>query len=284
MDMETFRHLWPLMRRSARVHLQGWGEPLLNPFFFDMAALARKAGCAVSTTTCGLLMDETLAEKLVESGVDILAFSLAGTDEAGNASRRGVDFERVCRAVSLLQRIRKSRMGVHLEIHFAYLMLASNLEAVKGLPRLMEELGVHASVISTLDYLPGPEWRKEAFAPEESEKISRASDILEAVQAEARRLGLGFHWTLPDPGAPGTTCRENIARSLFVGGDGSLSPCVYVNLPISGEDSNRRVFGNAKDQDPVALWEGNDFRRFRERLAGGDPDEPCRTCAKRFES
>ncbi|HOV88280.1 MAG TPA: radical SAM protein, partial [Syntrophobacteraceae bacterium] len=157
MDMETFRHLWPLMRRSARVHLQGWGEPLLNPFFFDMAALARKAGCAVSTTTCGLLMDETLAEKLVESGVDILAFSLAGTDEAGNASRRGVDFERVCRAVSLLQRIRKSRMGVHLEIHFAYLMLASNLEAVKGLPRLMEELGVHASVISTLDYLPGPE-------------------------------------------------------------------------------------------------------------------------------
>jgi len=31
MDMETFGRLWPLMRRSGRVHLQGWGEPLLNP-------------------------------------------------------------------------------------------------------------------------------------------------------------------------------------------------------------------------------------------------------------
>ena len=131
MDMEAFGRLWPLMRRAGRVHLQGWGEPLLNPVFFDMAALARNAGCQVSTTTCGLRMDPELALRIVESGIDIVAFSLAGTDTASNASRLGVDFDRVCEAVSTLQAVRRERMGVHLEIHFAYLMLASTMEAVR---------------------------------------------------------------------------------------------------------------------------------------------------------
>jgi molybdenum cofactor biosynthesis enzyme MoaA len=33
MGMETFGRLFPLMQRLARVHLQGWGEPYLNPDF-----------------------------------------------------------------------------------------------------------------------------------------------------------------------------------------------------------------------------------------------------------
>jgi MoaA/NifB/PqqE/SkfB family radical SAM enzyme len=282
MGIDTFGRLWPLMRRCGRVHLQGWGEPLLNPAFFRMTALARKAGCQVSTTTCGLRMDAELALEIVESGIDIVAFSLAGTDAASNASRHGVDFDRVCDAVSTLQAVRRERMGVHLEIHFAYLMLASNMEAVAGLPALMQRLGVHAAVISTLDYIPEPGLEAEAFQAHEAEKIVRAAAILTETEAEARRRGLGFHYELPSPGATGTSCRENISRSLFIAADGSLSPCIYVNLPADIVDPRRRVFGNVREQDPLEIWQKGDFRRFRERLACGDPDLPCRSCPKRF--
>ena len=282
MDMETFGRLWPLMRRSGRVHLQGWGEPLLNPAFFDMAALARKAGCRVSTTTCGLRMDPELALRIVESGIDIVAFSLAGTDTASNASRLGVDFNRVCQAVTTLQAVRRERMGVHLELHFAYLMLASNMEAVAGLPALMQRLGVHAAVISTLDYIPEPGLEAEGFTPQETDKLAKAAAILSVTEAEARRMDLGFHYELPSAAAPGIACRENILRSLFISANGTVSPCVYVNVPMETEDPKRRVFGNVRETDPIEIWESADFRRFRERLAGGDPDLPCRSCPKRF--
>jgi radical SAM protein with 4Fe4S-binding SPASM domain len=270
------------MRRAGRVHLQGWGEPLLNPVFFDMAALARNAGCQVSTTTCGLRMDPELAFRIVESGIDIVAFSLAGSDTASNASRLGVDFDRVCEAVSTLQAVRRERMGVHLEIHFAYLMLASTMEAVAGLPALMQRLGVHAAVISTLDYIAEPGLEAEAFTPQETDKLAKAAAILSEVEVEARRLDLGFHYELPSPAAAGNACRENIGRSLYVSADGSVSPCVYVNVPVGIADPKRRVFGNVRDQDPVQIWESAEFRRFRERLACGDPDLPCRSCPKRF--
>jgi MoaA/NifB/PqqE/SkfB family radical SAM enzyme len=282
MDMDVYGRLWPLMRRAGRVHLQGWGEPLLNPVFFDMAALARKAGCQVSTTTCGLRMDRELALRIVESGIDIVAFSLAGTDAASNAARHGVDFERVCDAVATLQAVRLERMGVHLEIHVAYLMLASNMAAVAGLPALMQRLGVHAAVVSTLDYISEPGLEADAFQPDEAEKIARAAAILADTAAEARRLDLGFHYELPSPTASGGTCRENIGRSLFISADGSVAPCVYLHVPVQAVDPKRRVFGNVRETDPLQIWDSLDFRRFRERLAGGDPDLPCRSCPKRF--
>ncbi len=283
MDMTTFTRLWPLMRRSSRVHLQGWGEPLLNPAFFEMAGLALKAGSAVSTTTCGLIMNEPLARQLVESGIDIIAFSLAGTDAETNTSRRGVAFERVCEAISLLQEVRRARQGVHLEVHLAYLMLASNMEAVRGLPALMQRLGVHAAVISTLDYVPSDELELESFGLDEPEKLAAAAAILKETASEIRRLGMECHWSLPDPHAPGTSCRENIARSLFVAADGSVSPCVYLNLPTAGQDPGHHIFGNVLTEDPVAIWESEAFRGFREGLAGRAPDRSCLSCVKRFE-
>jgi MoaA/NifB/PqqE/SkfB family radical SAM enzyme len=282
LDWDAFTRLWPLMRRTSRVHLQGWGEPLLNPLFFDMVALARKAGCSVSTTTSGWSMTPELARNIVNSGLDILAFSLAGTDPVSNSSRRGIDFERVCEAISLLQAVRRKLMGVHLEVHIAYLLLASELDAVSRLPDLMKRLGVHAAVVSTLDYVPSIGLAEEAIAPDDTPKLARVAAVLKEAAASARESDMGFHYELPDKDAPGNDCRENISRYLFVSADGSVSPCVYVNMPVSPDDPDRRVFGNVRDRDPLEIWEREAFRSFRERLARGDPDIPCRSCPKRM--
>lgn len=284
MRWETFARLWPLMRRCHRIHLQGWGEPLLHPDFFRMIKLAREAGCAVSTTTSAMPMSEAVARKLVESGVDIVAVSLAGTDAVSNGLRQGAPFERVCRAIERLQAIRQACQGVHLEVHIAYLMPASTMAAVSRLPSLMQRLGVHAAVISTLDFTPSPALEAEAFGLHETAKLEQAAALLFAAAGEARRLGMQFHYALPDPAAPGQRCRENIARSLFVAVDGSVSPCVFTNLPIRGEAHPRRVFGNVDQEAPLVIWEGDRFRQFRQNLAAGRPDAVCQRCPKRYEA
>jgi MoaA/NifB/PqqE/SkfB family radical SAM enzyme len=282
MTMDSFSRLWPLLRQSNRVHLQGWGEPLLNPAFFAMAALARKAGCRISTTTCGLPINQEIALKIVKSGIDIVAFSLTGTNGQSNASRRGMDFDRVCESISLLQKIRKKHNAVHLEIHIAYLMLASNMEALLVLPELMRRLGVHAAVISTLDYLPDPALTAETFLPQDTDKIAKAEAFLGKTKEAMKRLDLDFHYNLPQPGSAGTKCRENIGRTLFISADGSVSPCVLVNVPAAITDQARRVFGNIHEHTPLVIWENKDFQRFRTGLARGQPDLPCAQCPKRF--
>lgn len=290
LSAEAFAALWPLLRRSRRAHLQGWGEPLLHPRFFDFAAFARRAGCQISTTTCGLRMDEATARRLVDGGLDVVAFSLVGTDPASNDARAGVPFERTVEAVRTLQRVRKARGGVHLEIHIAYLLLADRMAAVARLPELMDELDAHAAVVSTLDYIAAPGQEALAFAPpltsEAKAKRDAARDLLAKAAARARAAGRGFHYALPGP-VPLPVCRENAARTVYVDADGTLSPCVYLNVPAAvppGHPGDRRqTFGSVLERDAWDLWNDPAYADYRARLCAVEPPLPCRACPKRHE-
>ena len=283
MAPETYASLWPVMRKAARVHLQGWGEPLLNPWFFDYVGLARRADCSVSTTTCGLRMDERIARKIVQSGLDIVAFSLAGTDDASNASRAGVPFSYVERAVQQLQKTRKELNGVHLEVHIAYLMLASNIEAVRRLPELMDKWDVHAAVVSTMDYIPSLKMTHEAFAPHERGKIEAAREVLEEVAEKVKASGRDFYASLPAE-VPAPCCRERSHRTLYADADGNISPCVYLNVPFADACARRAVFGSAVSMPWEKIWNLPEYEEFRRRVQTSDPPDVCRNCAKRFET
>ncbi|MDE5880073.1 MAG: radical SAM protein [Desulfovibrio sp.] len=301
MPDEVFAALWPFLRGAQRAHLQGWGEPLLHPRFLDYVALARRAGCAVSSTSCGLRMDAALARQLAESGMDLLAFSLVGTDEASNAARAGVPFARVCESVrqlrAAIREVGRPADGEPLEIHFAYLLLADRMEAARGLPALMDELDVEMAVVSTLDYLALPGQEELAFAPQETEKITAARELLEAVAAEAEARGRIIHFALPGTEAVADAggCRENVTRTCYVDADGRISPCVYLNVPdnaadegegggaTSRGDARRRVFGDVRAETPWEIWKKPEFAAFREALVRNAPDAACLACPKRFE-
>lgn len=283
MPPEVFAALWPMMLKASRVHLQGWGEPFLHPYFMDYVALARRAECSVSTTTCGLRMDEELAARIVSSGIDIIAFSLTGTDEASNRARAGVPFSRVEAAVQTLQKVRKAKNGVHLELHLAYLMLASQVEDVRRLPELMERWGIHAAVVSTMDYVPTPELAAEAFAPYEREKIERARAVLEEVGQSVRAAGRDFFASLPAE-RPAPSCRERVHRTMYIDAEGQISPCVYLNVPTRGEEPRRTVFGHLLKESPLDIWNKPEYAAFRGKVQTENPPEACRSCAKRFEA
>ncbi len=282
----TFANLWPLLQQSTRVHLQGWGEPLLHPHFFDFVAFARKAGCLISTTSCGLHLNEKIALRILESGIDIMAFSLAGTDAASNDARQGADFHKVCEKIRLLQTLRQKHMAVHVELHLAYILLADRMEAVLHLPQLMLELGIHTAIISTLDYVPQPHLQALALRPEQSHLIARAKEILEQTKAQAQEFGVNIHYALPSMETR-TFCRENIQKSLYINGAGDISPCVYLNIPTIEKTTAQHktaCFGNIHQEKALDIWQKESFVHFRQSHANNTPTHPlCQTCIKRHE-
>lgn len=284
MKAETFAAIWPLMLRSERVHLQGWGEPLLHPRFLDFVRLARKAGCAVSSTSCGLRMDAALADSIVRSGMDILAFSLAGTDEESNAIRCHVPFERVLHAFEVMREAIRMHGGRGPRLHIAYLLLADRMEAVLALPAIMRSLDIPSCVISTLDMPVLPEHARLAFAPHEGEKIERARRLLKRIAAEAERDGRSIRYGLPQPRAQ-HGCREDVHESVYVDADGAVSPCIYVNVPdgTPHRQKNPYVFGNVSEENAVSIWEQPAFADFRADVRNDMPPPPCEHCPKRFE-
>src|SRR5207248_10414163 len=78
MPFETFRSLFDQFDGLEELHLQGLGEPMMHPRFFDMVAYAAARGVRVSTNSNLTLLNASRAERCVASGLDQLHVSLDG--------------------------------------------------------------------------------------------------------------------------------------------------------------------------------------------------------------
>jgi MoaA/NifB/PqqE/SkfB family radical SAM enzyme len=285
---EILVQLLPSLKRTGHVHLQGWGEPLLHPHFFDLVALARAAGCRVGTTTNGLLITKETAVRLVESGLDVVAFSLAGIGETHNVWRPGTTYRQVLEAIRTLQDV-KARLGrTAPAVNIAYMLLRSGLKDLDRLPDELAGLGLGQVVISTLDLVPAPELARESLAAAPGPEQTVLSARLEAVAAAAARQGFRLHYPLPPAGADPRRCPENVLKALIVSAQGTVSPCVFLNLPEGGifysdgrpHPCQPLAFGSLQEHSLTEIWWSRDWERFRAAWAGPGPPFSCRHCLK----
>lgn len=291
MDMATFSRLVPVLQKTKLAYLQGWGEPLMNPELFSMIRLAKSLGCQVGTTTNGMAVDRHVADKLIESGVDLLAFSLAGTGQNNDAIRVGTRFAKVLEAIRLVTARKHAAGAVTPTIHIAYMLMRSNLEDLEGLDAVLEGSGVEKVQVSTLDFVAERRLKNETVVPATVKAYDDLCAWLEERQNAFAASAIEMNYQLSFPGMKGDICTEKITRSFFVSAAGSISPCVYTGLSLDGASCIRngeevtypsRVFGNICQQPVEQIWRSKRFKRFRRRFTAGKHDQFCLSCPKLY--
>lgn len=292
MEIDTFMRLKPVLGRTQLVYLQGWGEPILNPDLFRMVRAAREAGCAVGMTTNGTCLDEGAIRRMIDEGVDILALSLAGTDARNDEARKGTHIEKVLAVVDEIGEAKRKRASQTPAVHVAYMLLRSGIEMLPALPTLLRDRGIAQVVVSTLDFSSNTGTDIEMLTPSTEEEYGALKARLDGVVEGGRRLGVPIHYRLVRPGTPRAVCTENITRAFFVSADGLVSPCVYMNIPVSGGGCDRQgssrayartVHGSLISDDVRDVWNSAGFRAFREGFTRGVHPAQCRQCPKLYE-
>ena len=291
LPLETFERLLPALGRAGLVHLQGWGEPLLNPDLLAMVTMAKRSGCRVSTTTNGMLLGAEMSAALVETGVDIVAFSLAGVDEKNDLVRRGTSLDTVLANMRALAE-EKARQGKHRPaIHVAYMLMRSGIADVERLPSLLQGLDVSQVVISTLDFVPSADLLDETIRPATMSAYHELRDRLDVIRIAGERSGLEIHCQLCRPGERQIDCSEHGRRAVFVSADGEVSPCTFTNMPVmpgfemfrkGRHPYERSTFGNVNESSLAAIWQRRSYQRFRQSFERGPLHPSCQGCPKLF--
>lgn len=232
MSLATFERLLPAIANTELVFLQGWGESFLNPDIFDMIDMAKKAGCRVGTTTNGMLLDSRRIKRLVEYGVDIISFSIAGLDDRNDLLRKGTSLKTVLDAIKRLSQEKNNRGLTKPAINVSYLLLRSGLRDLARLPDILQELRINLVVISALDFVPIKRLEDEILWPGNMVEYEELCTFLDGVKTKAEDRGLCVHYNLERAHRPREICSENPQRSFYVSSDGFISPCVFTNLPV----------------------------------------------------
>jgi MoaA/NifB/PqqE/SkfB family radical SAM enzyme len=290
MTLATFGHIVPVFRNAKLVYLQGWGEPFLNPHFFHMVEQAKKAGCLVGTTTNGMVLDGQMIEKVVRSGLDILSFSLAHTDPRNDYVRQGTRLEDVLNRIREVTAAKKKAGTDKPSIHVAYVLLRSNKDDLKRLPLLLRGLEVDEVIVSTLDFVPSPEWKQEEMFPQTEDEYKNLSSYLESVRVEGTQRGIPIYYSIGNAKRRRMYCSENIQKAFVVSAAGEVSPCVFTNMPVlpgqaQGEGTGpveRLIFGNINELPFGKIWGSEAYKKFRSSFEHGHRAPPCMHCPKLY--
>jgi radical SAM protein with 4Fe4S-binding SPASM domain len=283
MSFDTFCGLLDQFPDVKELHLQGLGEPLLHPRFFDMVRYAAQRGIEVSTNTNLTALSPRRAEECVKSGLARLHVSLdAAEAQAYEYIRVGARFSQVLRNLGWLSAARERLQAALPEIRLVAVAMRRNLEQLPALVRLAHAYKVHSLSVQHLAHdfsegtLPTRYQPMRRFVDDETlvnEDPARVQRWFDEAQAAAAELGVALRLPNPAPKPRSERRCDWPWRGAYVAYSGEAMPCCMVATP------DRINFGSMATQGVRQVWDSDAYRDFRRRLDSDAPPDICRGCA-----
>lgn len=289
MDYELFLQLLDDLPTLTELHLQGLGEPMMHPRFFDMVEAATARGISVTTNSNATLLTRARSDRCVTSGLATLHVSLdAASAETYEKIRVRAHFDRVMRNLAHLRDARRDLASSYPKVRLVMVVMRQNLNELPQLVRLAHELDIDTMWVQHLCHDFAESTLPEQYAPmrdfvTEQTLLTEPSDHVAEVfaLAQAAADSCGVQLRLPHtearshpPGTPGPQRCDWPWHGPYVSYQGYSMPCCMIATPDRGN------FGKVgRDGSIVDIWRGEKYEEFRSALASDSPPEICRSCA-----
>ncbi|MBO6661464.1 MAG: SPASM domain-containing protein [Roseivirga sp.] len=233
------------------------GEPYLNPSFLDQVKYAHSKKIYTATSTNAHYLNDKVAKKTVESGLDRLIISIDGTtQETYEQYRVGGKLEKVIEGTKNVVRWKKDLNSKTPHIIFQYLVVKPNEHQLDDVKRLANELEVDEVAFKTAQ-IYGYEDGSELIPT--IEKYSRYKQLSSGKWAIKNKL-VNHCWKM--------------WHSCVITWDGKVVPCCF------DKDAHYQL-GEMKEQTFESIWRGESYTRFRQSLIKSRSEiEMCKNCSE----
>ena len=271
----------------------GFGEPLGHPRITDMVKAAKSIGSEAELISNGILLDDSMAERLVAAGLDRLWVSIDGASPQSYADvRLGDHLPQILANLEWLREKRKKDPAKKPELGISFVAMKRNIVDLPRVLELAQRLGAtHFSLSNVEPYTAAMEkeilYARTLFETMPADGLEMPRLDAEAKNAEVlKRLASLFSSpkssVLPTAGRSGL-CPFLQRRSASVRWDGQVGPCLPLlhthTVFLNDHSRTWEEFhsGSLAVRDLAAIWNDAAYRDFRRRL-----DEfsfaPCTTC------
>ena len=254
----------------SQVELQGTGESLLSPFFYDVFLEAKKnKDLNILLITNGSLITKELAKEFVSSNMQ-LTLSLDGHNgEIFRYNRPVGDFNKIISNVLTIKEERSGGQNEHFSLCVNMVLTQYNYKYLKEMVLFVKGLGV--------DYLFVSEIRKCSISDKDWERLrldnmlnrESLNNTLSECSKLASDIGLGFNF---NPYKEDKKIKKKLCLSpwkhLFISAKGEVSFCCELN----------RYFGNLNFMSLGDILNSKEVNDFRNNMLMSDYDAKCRGC------
>lgn len=277
---ETFLRALELTPNLRHVELQGEGEPLMHPRFFDMVAACRQRGAEVSFITNGSFLSPANVERIFEHDVALISVSIESADPAEFRAIRGGKLEKVIRGLEHLMSRRAALGRTRPTVAFSIAVLKRTLDALPDIVALYRRLGLDGGIsmqmlqemeayVSVYDEAMAAQRLTDQDITAYHARIER--ELPEALElVSVKRAAKGFFAALFDGWSPDTGTCAWLERGAYITKDGDVAPCCAVKDTVS------YGLGNVARDTVDTIAERRDH--LRQQLLAGETPRACRNC------
>lgn len=288
MEFDTFSRIIAQFTGLENLHLQGLGEPMMHPRFFDMVEYAVSRGIRVTTNTNLTLLNTKRAERCITSGLDTIHISIDGAKpETYERIRVRGHYDRVLHNLELLISTRERLQSNLPHLKMVMVIMRQNLDELPDLVRLAHQYSMEEVFVQHLAHDFSEESLPATYKPmrdfvQAQTLLEENIDKIEGYFGQARELAksLGITLRLPHPRvrphSPETPGPERCNwpwNGAYISYQGFAMPCCMVATP------DRIHFGNMAEKGVEQTWNNNQYQEFRESLSSATPPSICQSCA-----
>jgi MoaA/NifB/PqqE/SkfB family radical SAM enzyme len=237
-DFDVFEAALRCFPRIRHLELQGEGEPLLHPRFFDMVRLAKRLHpeVRVSTVTNGSLLSRENIDQILDAGLHKLHVSLESADPAVFQEVRGGHLEKIIEGITALMAAWRQRGSNHPAVGFAVTLLRRTRAEIPRLVSLYESLGLDGGLLfQPLQTMPAytryysAETLAQLLSPGDAEEIRRTAAQDATVVKVLRRpvAAAGFWDELFAGWQPASRTCPWLVKGMYLSADGSATSCCF---------------------------------------------------------
>ncbi|MEX2589808.1 MAG: radical SAM/SPASM domain-containing protein [Chitinophagales bacterium] len=258
LDFESFRSFIPQIKeRLIYLYFYFQGEPYLNTDFLKMVHLAADNNIYTVTSTNAHYLDEEMARKTVESGLDRIIISIDGTEQETYESYRiGGKLDKVLTGTKELVKWKKHLQSVTPHIIFQFLVVGSNEHQIPELYQLADRIGVDEVKLKTAQI---NNFEKGNPLIPEREEYSRYKK--EDNGSYSIKNPLNNHcWKL--------------WHSCVITWDGNIVPCCF-------DKDAKYNMGNTGNMKFAEIWKSSGYDNFRKSILKSRKEiDICKNCTE----
>ncbi|HNN49734.1 MAG TPA: radical SAM protein [Pseudomonadota bacterium] len=281
LPFDRFETLLAAHPSVEHVELQGEGESLLHPRFFDMVRALRAKNIKVSLISNGSLMSESTAEELVSLGIEKVSVSMESADPETFRQIRGGKLEKVIAGLSNLMEARRKQNQPKPLVGLSVTVLRDTQDHFSQILSLYKKLGLDGGLtVQPLSTMPlyqknYPEGlQRQVLSDSEVDDLwvrFRMHRQLRNIQAAKDKLGIkSFYDELLAGFQPGKRRCPWLTDGLYVNHQGIATACCMVK---DTENQRLGVIGSDGMDSILAARQ-----KLAEELASGVLPKPCAGC------
>jgi MoaA/NifB/PqqE/SkfB family radical SAM enzyme len=292
LSLDEFKCLVEQLPDLRRAVMQGIGEPLLNRDLGPMIRHLKDQGVYVVFNTNAALLTRRRQVELIESGLDELRVSLDGSTPETYLKVRGIPaFDRVIAHVAEMVCTQRE-LGVSTpRLSLWVTGMRENLPELPGVIDLAARIGVGEVYLQRMVFGFGDQGlaRADQSIYKDGDTAYR-EQVAEAIigEAERRAAAAGVRFRGADALSPRASIVDRAPteepwracsrplRLAYVTAQGTALPCCIA--PFTDAPYDSITLGNYLQDGVQAVWTGEAYQRFRERLYSSDPPPSCRNC------